>query len=143
MNNLTIINFAIRLVGPINEGTLTIIASGSASAMDAAQPALEAMSMRVLDCGSSAGAGSPVKMANQMLVGVHAVAAAEALDISRAGLKARARPGLGGMVQDERHFLHALEDSIETGQTPADELLERYNGEWQGDLRRIYAEYSY
>jgi len=69
--------------------------------------------------------------------------AAEALDISRAGLKARARPGLGGMVQDERHFLHALEDSIETGQTPADELLERYNGEWQGDLRRIYAEYSY
>jgi glutamate--cysteine ligase len=69
--------------------------------------------------------------------------AAEALDISRAGLKARARPGLGGMVQDERHFLHALEDSIETGQTPADELLERYNGEWQGDLSRIYAEYSY
>ena len=69
--------------------------------------------------------------------------AAEALDISRAGLKARARPGLGGMVQDERHFLHALEDSIETGQTPADELLERYNGEWQGDLSRIYVEYSY
>uniref|UniRef100_UPI0035641DE6 glutamate--cysteine ligase n=1 Tax=Thalassovita aquimarina TaxID=2785917 RepID=UPI0035641DE6 len=29
--------------------------------------------------------------------------AAEVLDISRAGLKARARPGLGGMVQDERH----------------------------------------
>ncbi len=69
--------------------------------------------------------------------------AAEVLDISRAGLKARARPGLGGMVQDERHFLHALEDSVETGKTPADELLEHYHGDWNGDLSRIYAEYSY
>ena len=69
--------------------------------------------------------------------------ASEVLDISRAGLKARARPGLGGMVQDERHFLHALEDSIETGQAPADELLERYHGDWNGDLSRIYDEYSY
>ncbi|MCM2562937.1 glutamate--cysteine ligase [Lutimaribacter sp. EGI FJ00015] len=69
--------------------------------------------------------------------------AAEALDVSRAGLKARARPGLGGMVQDERHFLHALEDSIETGQAPADELLERYNTDWNGDISRIYQDYSY
>ncbi len=69
--------------------------------------------------------------------------AAEVLDISRAGLKARARPGLGGMVQDERHFLHALEDSIETGMTPADELLAHYNGDWNGDLSRIYQDYSY
>ena len=67
----------------------------------------------------------------------------EVLDISRSGLKARARPGLGGMVQDERHFLHALEDSVENMQTPADELLERYHGDWNGDLSRIYDEYSY
>ncbi len=65
------------------------------------------------------------------------------LDISRTGLKARARPGLGGMVQDERHFLHALEDSVETGMAPADELLERYRGDWGGDLSRIYDEFSY
>ena len=69
--------------------------------------------------------------------------ATRALEIARAGLKARARPGLGGMVADERHFLHALEDSVETGRVPADELLEKYHGEWQGDLSRIYAEYSY
>ncbi len=69
--------------------------------------------------------------------------AARALDISRAGLKARARPGLGGMVQDERHFLHALEDSVETGMAPADELLAAYHGEWNGDLSRIYDEFSY
>ncbi len=69
--------------------------------------------------------------------------AAEVLDISRAGLKARARPGLGGMVSDERHFLHALEDTVETGRAPADELLEHYHGDWNGDISRIYAEYSY
>jgi glutamate--cysteine ligase len=69
--------------------------------------------------------------------------AKEVLDIARGGLKARARPGLGGMVQDERHFLHALEDSVETGKTPADELLDKYNGEWHGDLTRIYGEFSY
>ncbi len=69
--------------------------------------------------------------------------AREVVDIARSGLKARARPGLGGMVQDERHFLHALEDSIENGKVPADELLDRYNGDWGGDLSRIYEEYAY
>ena len=69
--------------------------------------------------------------------------AGEVLNIARGGLKARARPGLGGMVQDERHFLHALEDSVETGKAPADELLEHYNGDWNGDLSRIYGEFSY
>ena len=69
--------------------------------------------------------------------------AREVVDIARGGLKARARPGLGGMVADERHFLHALEDSIETCKSPADELLDAYHGEWQGDLSRIYADYSY
>lgn len=66
-----------------------------------------------------------------------------ALEIAQAGLKARARPGIGGMVPDERHFLNALEDSIEAGKVPADELLERYHGDWDGDLSRIYGEYSY
>ncbi|KAA9010569.1 glutamate--cysteine ligase [Histidinibacterium aquaticum] len=69
--------------------------------------------------------------------------AREVVDIARSGLKNRARPGLGGMVADERHFLHALEDSIETGMVPADELLEQYNGPWKGDLSRIYEDYSY
>ncbi len=69
--------------------------------------------------------------------------AKQCVDISRAGLAARARSGAGGMVPDETHFLNALEDSLETGQTPADELLEKYHGDWGGDLKRIYDEYSY
>jgi glutamate--cysteine ligase len=69
--------------------------------------------------------------------------AARVLEISRKGLIARQCSGLGGMVQDERHFLHALEDSLEAGMTPADELLERYSGDWNGDLSKIYQEFSY
>ncbi len=69
--------------------------------------------------------------------------AREVLALSDAGLRARARPGSGGLLPDETHFLNALKESVETGKVPADELLDRYAGEWDGDLTRIYAEYSY
>ena len=69
--------------------------------------------------------------------------AKEVVAISEAGLKARAMPGAGGMVPDETHFLNALKDSLETGKSPADELLDRYHGDWNGDISRIFADYSY
>ena len=75
-------------------------------------------------------------------ISMHEIAR-EVLAISEAGLKARAIPGAGGMVVDERHFLNALHDSVETGQTPADELLARYDGDWNGNLDQIYEDYSY
>ena len=69
--------------------------------------------------------------------------AREALAISEAGLVARARPGAGGLVPNETHFLNALKESVETGKTLADELIDHYNGDWNGDISRIYSEYSY
>ncbi|TWI37039.1 glutamate--cysteine ligase [Paracoccus sulfuroxidans] len=69
--------------------------------------------------------------------------AREVLEIAEAGLKARAKPGAGGLVPDETHFLNALKESVATGRVPADELLAKYHGEWHGDLSKIYAEYSY
>lgn len=69
--------------------------------------------------------------------------AREAVDIAQAGLKARAIPGAGGLIPDETHFLNALRESVETGKVPADELLDRYNGDWGKDLSRIYGDYSY
>lgn len=69
--------------------------------------------------------------------------AREAVAISQMGLVNRARAGAGGMVPDETHFLNALHETVESGKTPADELLDHYHGEWNGDLTRIYAEYSY
>lgn len=69
--------------------------------------------------------------------------AREVLDICEAGLVARARPGAGGLVPDETHFLNALKESVETGKVPSDELLDHYNGDWNGDLSKIYGQYSY
>jgi glutamate--cysteine ligase len=69
--------------------------------------------------------------------------AREVVAISHAGLKARAMPGAGGLIADETHFLNALHETIESGKTPADELLDHYKSDWNGDLKRIYSEYSY
>ncbi len=75
-------------------------------------------------------------------IDMHALAR-ETLDIAQAGLVARARPGAGGLIPDETHFLDALRDSVDTGQVPADELLERYAGDWNGDVTRVFSEFSY
>ena len=69
--------------------------------------------------------------------------AKEVVAISEAGLKARAKIGANGLIPDETHFLNALKESLESGQAPADELIARYNGDWNGDLTKIYGEYSY
>ena len=69
--------------------------------------------------------------------------ARKVLEIAEAGLAARARPGAGGLVPDETHFLNALKESVETGQVPADELIEAYEGRWDGDVTKVFGEYSY
>ncbi|MBK4216191.1 glutamate--cysteine ligase [Paracoccus caeni] len=69
--------------------------------------------------------------------------AREVLEIAETGLRNRAKTGAGGLISDETHFLNALKESVDSGKVPADELLEKYHGEWQGDLSQIYAEYSY
>jgi len=69
--------------------------------------------------------------------------ARQAVEIAASGLKARAVPGAGGLVADETHFLNALHESVESGKTPADELLDAYHGAWNSDLSKIYKEFSY
>jgi glutamate--cysteine ligase len=54
--------------------------------------------------------------------------ATEALQISRNGLKARAR--LNSVGDDETGFLSELDEIAISGMTPADRLLELYHGEW-------------
>ncbi|MCY4335550.1 MAG: glutamate--cysteine ligase [Litoreibacter sp.] len=69
--------------------------------------------------------------------------AREVVNIAELGLKNRARPGAGGLVPDETHFLNALKDSIETGEAPADELLRHYHGDWGGDVSKVYEAFKY
>ncbi|OSP55710.1 glutamate--cysteine ligase [Pseudoruegeria sp. SK021] len=83
--------------------------------------------------------GLQAKVGGQSMLDI----AREVLAIAQSGLKARAIPGAGGLVADETHFLNALQESVETGRVPADELLEHYHGDWNGDLTRIYDAYNY
>jgi glutamate--cysteine ligase len=68
---------------------------------------------------------------------------AQVLDIAEAGLKTRAREGAGGLLPDETHFLNALKETLDTGETPADELIRRFNSDWNGDVTRVFGDYSY
>ncbi|MCG8406980.1 MAG: glutamate-cysteine ligase family protein, partial [Phycisphaerales bacterium] len=67
--------------------------------------------------------------------------AGRVLHIAKAGLAARARKDRWG--DDETHFLNALFSTVESGETPADELLRAYRDTWNGDMSRLFAEYSY
>jgi glutamate--cysteine ligase len=63
------------------------------------------------------------------------------LAIAEAGLTARAR--LNGAGDSESGFLDPLRETVARGLTPAEILLERYHGEWQGDVGRVYEEMSF
>lgn len=64
-------------------GTLTVMAGGSARDFEAARPALKAVGAAVHHAGP-VGQGSLMKLANQLLVGVHTLAACEAFAFGEA-----------------------------------------------------------
>jgi len=67
--------------------------------------------------------------------------AKDVVAVARAGLKRRAR--FNGEVLDEQVFLNTLEEIADSGMTPADRLLELYNGPWQGDVRPVFDHLAY
>jgi glutamate--cysteine ligase len=67
--------------------------------------------------------------------------AGEVLEIARSGLASRARLDVSG--NNETGYLGVLQEVVSRGQTPAESLLERYQGAWGGDLTRVYAEESF
>jgi len=67
--------------------------------------------------------------------------AAPVLDIAMEGLRARARPG--PITADETEYLATLQRTVAAGQTPAEVLLERYNGAWAQSVDPIYTELAY
>ena len=72
-------------------GQMTMMTAGSAAAYAACEGVLEAMAGKVYRLGDRAGAGSKVKIINQLLAGVHIAAAAEAMALGlREGVDADA-----------------------------------------------------
>ena len=66
---------------------------------------------------------------------------ADALAIADRGLKNRA--SLSSSGETEQGFITDLHDSIRTGKTPADTLLESFEGKWQGNTSEIFSNLSY
>ena len=60
-------------------GDMTMMTAGTPAAYASAEPLLNAMAAKVYRLGDTAGAGSKVKIINQLLAGVHIAAAAEAM----------------------------------------------------------------
>lgn len=67
--------------------------------------------------------------------------AAEVLALARTGLAARNIAGCKG--KPETTFLDVLDETVSSGKTAADNLLDLYNGAWKGDISRVFRDFSY
>jgi len=64
--------------------------------------------------------------------------AAQAVGIAEAGLVRRNR--LNAKGQDETIYLAPLEETVRRGKVPAQRWLDKFHGEWKGDLTQIFKE---
>ncbi len=67
--------------------------------------------------------------------------AVDMVAIARQGLKNRAE--FDGSFIDETTYLGELEAIADSGLTPAERLLEKFHGEWQGDISRVFTDCAY
>ncbi|MDJ0930126.1 glutamate--cysteine ligase [Breoghania sp.] len=71
---------------------------------------------------------------------VHEIAREAAL-LASEGLKRRARLNEAGV--DERTHLEPVEETLASGMTPAERMLQKFDGEWNGDITRVFEDYAY
>ena len=69
------------------------------------------------------------------------VLASEVLKIAHTGLKNRRN--INWASQDETIYLEPLRELVVSGKTVADELLERYEGAWRGNIDHIFEEIAF
>ena len=100
-------------VAGADRGTLTAFAGGSAAALDAARPVLQAFCQRIVPCGP-AGNGYQVKLVNQVLMVGSLLAVADAAQLARAAgldgpaLKEPLSGGTGGSFLFDAYWLRML-----------------------------------
>jgi glutamate--cysteine ligase len=63
------------------------------------------------------------------------------LRLAEQGLARRRRHDRAG--HDETHYLRPMQEFVARGITPAEELLEKFNGTWNGSVDPIYKDYAY
>lgn len=82
------------------------------------------------------GLDTPIPNGNKLLD-----LAGEIVEIASAGLTARGRLNTSG--DNESGFLDPLRDVLAKGKSPAAQLLDKYHGEWNKDVSRVYDEMSF
>jgi glutamate--cysteine ligase len=65
----------------------------------------------------------------------------QALALAEQGLVRRNKLDQNG--RDETRYLRPLQEIVARGITPAEELLEKYRGPWQGSVEPLFDEYAY
>jgi glutamate--cysteine ligase len=63
------------------------------------------------------------------------------LRLAEQGLARRRRHDRAG--HDETHYLRPIQEFVARGITPAEELLEKFNGPWNGSVDPVYSDYAY
>ena len=67
--------------------------------------------------------------------------ARDALKIARVGLETRGHQGCKG--RSEASFLDVLDETVATGKTAAENLLDLYHESWTGKVERVFRDYAY
>jgi glutamate--cysteine ligase len=67
--------------------------------------------------------------------------ARECVALSHAGLRRRGR--IDHLGRDESRYLEPLERIIDQGRTPAEEMLAKFDGPWDGSVEPAYDEYAF
>jgi len=67
--------------------------------------------------------------------------AAQVLAIAEAGLERRAR--LDAYERSEAIFLQTLQSIVQSGRTPAEDMLADFQGRWDGNIDEVFREYCY
>jgi glutamate--cysteine ligase len=67
--------------------------------------------------------------------------AKECLVLAHAGL--RRRGYVDHLGRDESRHLEALDRILDSGRSPAEEMLEKFNGAWAGSVEPAYSEYAF
>ncbi|MET0678132.1 MAG: glutamate--cysteine ligase, partial [Bradyrhizobium sp.] len=57
------------------------------------------------------------------------------------GLRRRAR--LDQMGRDESRYLEPLDRTVDSGKTPAEDMLDKFHGPWNGSVEPAYTEYCF
>jgi len=63
------------------------------------------------------------------------------LALAQKGLARRRRLDAGGY--DESRYLQPIEEYVARGITPAEELLDKFHGPWEGSVGPVLREYAY